>query len=161
VVQITLNIFFLDEDLILCAQYHCDAHVVKMILESTQMLCTVLSLSGINTPYRPTHPKHPCVVWSTASLDNWCWLRDLVVELNQEYQFRFEHTHVHRSADVALKLPTPPIPSRGITERPQTMPEHYKIPGNPVAAYRKFYLGEKKHLFKYTKRAVPPWITRT
>ncbi len=153
-----MNIFFLDEELILCAQYHCDSHVIKMILESTQMLCTVLNLSGMSTPYRPTHAKHPCVVWAGASLDNWRWLRSLVVALNKEYQYRFQHEKPHRSTDVALSLPLTPIPSFGITERPQTMPEHYKIPGNPVAAYRQFYLNEKKHLFKYTKRAVPPFI---
>lgn len=122
------------------------------------MLCTVLSVHGLDTPYRPTHAKHPCVVWAGESLDNWRWLRELVVELNKEYQYRFAHKNTHRSAHVALALPEPPILSHGITERPQTMPEHYKIPGNPVGAYRKFYVGEKKHLFKYSKRAIPAWI---
>lgn len=37
-----MNIFWLDEDLTLCAQYHCDRHLGKMLLESVQVLCTVL-----------------------------------------------------------------------------------------------------------------------
>jgi len=155
---ITLNIFFLDEDVTLCAQYHCNAHVVKMILESTQMLCTVLHSHALAAPYRSTHVKHPCVVWAGESLDNWRWLRVLVVELNKEYQYRFEHEAPHRSVNVALTLVEPPIPSFGITERPQIMPGQYQVSGDPVAAYRNFYLGEKRHLLKYSRRAVPEWV---
>ena len=35
-----MNIFILDEDIDKCAEYHVDKHVVKMILESAQLLCT-------------------------------------------------------------------------------------------------------------------------
>ena len=35
-----MNIFYLDTDPVLAAQMQCDKHVVKMILESAQMLCT-------------------------------------------------------------------------------------------------------------------------
>ena len=35
-----MNIFILDTDPKLCAQYHCDSHVVKMILEIAQLLST-------------------------------------------------------------------------------------------------------------------------
>lgn len=154
-----MNIFFLDEDISLCAQYHCDAHVVKMILESTQMLCTVLHQQGIDAPYRPTHQHHPCVIWAGESLDNWCWLKTLVAELNNEYQYRFDHDEAHQSATVAMTLPLPPLDEIGITERPQAMPDKYKVPGDPVAAYRRFYLAEKYHLLKYTKREVPEWIS--
>jgi len=153
-----MNIFFLDNDLSLCAQYHCDKHVIKMILESTQILCAVLHQHGVNAPYRPTHQKHPCVIWAGESLDNWLWLRDLVVELNKEYQYRFDHDEPHQSASVASELPLPPIPAIGITERPQAMPDQYKVLGDPVTAYRRFYLGEKRQLLKYTKRGVPEWL---
>ena len=36
-----MNIFFLDENPTLSAQYHVDKHVVKMILETAQLLCSV------------------------------------------------------------------------------------------------------------------------
>ena len=36
-----MNIFYLDKDPVVAAQMSCDKHVVKMILESAQMLCTV------------------------------------------------------------------------------------------------------------------------
>jgi hypothetical protein len=153
-----LNIFFLADKLPECAQYHCDKHVVKMILEYTQILCTVLSVHGILTPYLPTHQKHPCTIWAGISLDNWSWLRSLTHELNKEYQYRFQRHISHKSAEVASKLPLPPIPSIGITERPQVMPNQYKVPGDPVTAYRKFYLNEKVHLLKYTRRPAPDWV---
>ena len=35
-----MNIFHLDKNPIKCAEYHCDKHVVKMILETSQMLST-------------------------------------------------------------------------------------------------------------------------
>ena len=36
-----MNIFVLDEDPIKAAAYHCNKHVVKMIIECAQMLSTV------------------------------------------------------------------------------------------------------------------------
>lgn len=36
-----MNIFMLDSNPELAAQYHYDTHIVKMILESAQILCTV------------------------------------------------------------------------------------------------------------------------
>ncbi|WP_231579463.1 hypothetical protein [Photobacterium iliopiscarium] len=49
-----MNIFILDHDIEKCAQYHCDQHVVKMILESVQLLCTALNKKGFTTPYKST-----------------------------------------------------------------------------------------------------------
>jgi hypothetical protein len=37
-----MNLFYLDEDLDKCAEYHVDKHVVKMILEAAQLLCTTM-----------------------------------------------------------------------------------------------------------------------
>lgn len=65
-----MNIFVLDTDTKKCARYHCDQHVVKMILESVQILCTALNKKDISTPYKSTHQKHPCVLWVEYSYDN-------------------------------------------------------------------------------------------
>ncbi len=46
-----MNIFYLDEQLEHCVQAHFDCHVVKMILESAQMLSTVCHLQ-----VRPASP---------------------------------------------------------------------------------------------------------
>ena len=153
-----MNIFYLDESIDCCAQAHFDCHVVKMILESAQILCTVCIQYNMNAPYRATHQKHPCTLWAGQALDNWLWLKKLGLALNQEYQFRFGHTKSHRSASVIDSLQSPPLPHLGITERPQAMPVQYRIPGDSTGAYRQYYRHEKQHLFAYTKRKPPAWL---
>ena len=37
-----MNLFYLDENLDLCAEYHVDKHIVKMPLECAQILCTAV-----------------------------------------------------------------------------------------------------------------------
>ena len=152
-----MNIFYFDTDMDLCARYHCDAHVVKMILESAQILCTVLWINNIPAPYRPTHQNHPSVLWANQSLANWCWLRDLARVLNQEYKYRFNHSNNHRSYDVIAQLPLPPIPDLGLTELPQVMPPEYQH-ASAVEAYRAYFTHRKAHLAKWTKRPIPDWF---
>ena len=43
---------------------------VKMILESCQILCTVLNEQGLDAPYRSFNPKHPSCLWAAESSDN-------------------------------------------------------------------------------------------
>lgn len=153
-----MNIFYLDENKNTCARYHCDAHVVKMILESAQILCTVLWINHIPAPYRPTHKAHPSVLWANHSLSNWIWLKHLAEALNQEYRYRFNHEKNHKSYDVIATLQSPPIPDLGLTEMPQVMPNEYRHQ-NPVIAYRQYFTACKVHLAKWTKRDIPYWFT--
>ena len=37
-----MNLFYLDEDMDKCAEYHVDKHIVKMPLEAAQLLCTAI-----------------------------------------------------------------------------------------------------------------------
>lgn len=111
-----MNIFVLDHDIRTCAQYHCDQHVVKMILESVQLLCTTLNKRGFATPYRSTHSKHPCVLWLDRSYDNFLWLRELAVELNREYRFRYQSGKDHASMKVLKQIVHYRYPSIGLTD---------------------------------------------
>jgi hypothetical protein len=153
-----MNIFVLDLDVENCAAYHADQHVVKMILESAQMLCTVLNQYGIEAPYRSTHVHHPCTLWTGASLSNWKWLRTLALCLNEEFKYRYDRSQDHRSAVVIRQLPLPPIEDQGLTEFAQAMPERYRVPGDAVQAYRSFYVGEKGSFATWTRRDVPWWF---
>ena len=152
-----MNIFYLDKDIQLCAQYHCDKHVIKMILEYAQILCTVLHKRGKLAPYHPTHINHPCVLWAGESQENWEWLRNLAQALNEEYRFRFDKLINHKSYNVILTLPSPDLPRMGLTERPQTMPDEYKVMGDPVAAYRNYYIHGKQKILAWRKRGAPWW----
>lgn len=153
-----MNIFVLDRDVGKCARYHSDRHVVKMTLESAQMLCTVLHMSGIEAPYRPTHIHHPCTLWAGRSLSNWLWLRELALALNDEYRYRYRRSSDHASGTVVKNLREPPLIDMGLTEFAQAMPEEYRIPGDPVGAYRRFYVAEKASFSTWTRRRVPDWF---
>ena len=85
-----MNIFLLDYDHETCAQYHCDKHVVKMPLESTQMLSTVHWRHNAEGPYLPVHQKHPCTLWAGQTVENYKWLWRLGIALCKEYTFRYE-----------------------------------------------------------------------
>ena len=75
-----MNIFILDEDPKKCAEYHNDKHVVKMILESAQLLCGVHHMveSGLDVPYGLSHKNHPCSIWARECIENYVWLCDFM-----------------------------------------------------------------------------------
>jgi len=152
-----MNIFILDKDIEKCAQFHCDKHVVKMILESAQLLSTGARLNGLNEGYKMTHRNHPCSIWVRESLSNWKWLLALAEALNREYRFRFDKKINHKSYDLICSLSLPKNRDLGLTPFAQVMPERYQHK-NPVTAYRKYYRNEKSKIFKWTKRPRPPWI---
>jgi hypothetical protein len=154
----TVNIFVLDLDITRCAQYHCDQHVSKMILESAQLLCTALNKKGLKTPYRSTHMNHPCTIWAGESYDNFSWLRKLAVALNAEYRYRFEKSVDHKSLSVIDEIAGERFESLGLTPFAQAMPNEYKESGDPVAAYRQFYIGEKLSFARWTRRLKPEWV---
>ncbi|CAA7625700.1 hypothetical protein [Magnetospirillum sp. SS-4] len=138
-----MNIFFLDRDPVRAARLHCDQHVVKMVLETAQILCAALHRHGIAAPYKPTHPRHPCVLWAGDSLAHWRWTRQLGLALGEEYTFRRQR--VHASATVIAGLAAAPaIPDIGWAEPPQAMPEAYRG-DDAVMAYRAYYAAEKAH----------------
>ncbi|WP_448383356.1 pyrimidine dimer DNA glycosylase/endonuclease V [Desulfosoma sp.] len=153
-----MNIFVLDLDPIKCARYHCDQHVVKMILESVQILCTAFNKKGFDTPYKSTHTKHPCVLWAEESFDNVRWLMRLARALNREYKYRYRKSQDHASIRVLDQLKSLRFASLGLTPFAQAMPEKYRVPEDPVTAYRRFYVGEKLRFATWTRRRKPPWI---
>lgn len=165
-----MNIFLLDYDTRKAARYHCDKHVVKMILESTQMLCTSLIINGVDpvdVPYKPTHKKHPCVKWVSQSRKNWRWLYHLLEDLNTEYKYRYRHEKNHLSYQKVLdydlynRFTTESwgdmFPSFEFTLPPQCMPDKYKC-DDPVEAYRKYYNEEKYQFAVWTRRKEPEWF---
>jgi choline dehydrogenase-like flavoprotein len=153
-----MNIFVLDNDIKKCAQFHCDQHVVKMILESVQLLCTALNKKGYTTPYRSTHINHPCVLWVESSYDNFIWLVRLANRLNDEYRYRYNKERDHASMAILRQIENISYERCGRTPFAQAMPDQYKMEGNAVQAYRNFYRGEKMNFATWTRRPVPGWI---
>ncbi len=155
-----MNIFVLDTNITTCAQYHCDQHAIKMILESVQLLCTALNKKGFETPYKSTHVKHPCVLWVEESYDNFEWLVELTRNLNAEYIYRFDKQQDHKSMEVLPVIEKLKYDRIGLTPFAQAMPNQYKVPNDAVAAYRQFYIHDKMHFARWSKRPVPEWIYR-
>lgn len=153
-----MNIFVLDTNPQRAAHYHCDQHVVKMILESAQMLSTALRFHGVDAPYQPTHVKHPCTLWTQETRSNWRWLKELAYYLNEEYQRRYKHTTPHKSWTVIESLDDSAIPAGPQTPFAQAMPDHYKHT-DAVTAYRQFYCGDKAAFARWDYSEIPYWFT--
>jgi len=93
-----------------------------------------------------------------TSLANWLWLRRLALALNDEYRYRYRRDFDHKSAEVVRSLLPPYLADLGLTEFAQVMPEKYRVPGDAVLAYRRFYVGEKAHFAAWTRRRPPRWF---
>lgn len=163
-----MNIFFLHLKPRKCAKYHCDKHVIKMILESCQLLYTCHWVSSGSTAlpgapnggYKPTHRKHPCVLWVCESLDNYQWLAQLTRELLAEYHYRYgNREHACEKHLAWLESNFPPVESRGFTLPRCAMPDEYKV-GSAVENYRAYYCGEKLRFATYRKRHRPHFLPK-
>ena len=159
-----MNIFILHTDIQQNVQQYVDKHVVKMPLESAQMLCTVANeLYGKQVaPYKSTHINHPCTIWARQSKQNFEYLFALMVAIDIERQYRFNSTENHLSVTKLIQANilqyADMLPNIGLTDFAQCMPEQYKVANDTVSAYRNYYNGGKRNLFKWTKRNTPDWI---
>jgi len=162
----TMNIFVLSLCARCAAEMHCDKHVVKMILETAQLLYSAHHLVGTqNLPegaYKMTHKNHPCSIWVRESVANYKWLAELGWWLCKEYQFRYGELRTHKTEHhiVWLKEHVPVLPNTPMTPIRQAMPDQFKC-DNPVAAYQTYYRESKfneKGIVKYTRRAWPDFL---
>jgi hypothetical protein len=138
-----VNIFILSDNPVAAAHMQCDRHVVKMALETAQLLCSPFE-PGV-APYRRTHFNHPCSVWARQSLANFTWLVTHGYALCHAYTDRYGKTHKSYAAvkwcDLNKHLLS--FPARGMTPFAQAMPPEYKH-DDPVTAYRAYYRGAKR-----------------
>lgn len=181
-----MNIFILSDHPVEAAQLQCDKHVVKMIVESAQMLSTVhrmldgelkrgpsksgktlskhwiLPDSRDSIMYKAVHMGHPCTVWSTINTGNYWWHYVHFTALCDEYTHRYGKVH---STDTLLR--------KALANYPKNLPTNYRTqfplamgsnpecmhPNDPVRSYREFYQ-TKQERFKmsWTKREIPEWF---
>lgn len=160
-----MNIFYLDTNPILAARYACDKHVVKMILETCQLLSTAhVVLDGNQVAYKATHKNHPSAVWVRASGHNYMWTVAYLAWLFVEYSVRYDKKHACEKHYAALWHLPENIPDRDNamiekhTAPPQCMPDHCKR-SDTVEAYREYYRTEKAYFAKWKNRRVPKWFT--
>ena len=144
-----MNIFYTYNEPTLAAQSLPDKLVVKMPLESAQMLSTAQRFYfgedycdelGI---YKTAYLNHPCTIWARESVQNYNWLYRHFIALCEEYTYRYGKVH---ASDIKLRRPLSIIPGNmpdvGFTPVAQAMPDQYKDP-DPVVAYRNYLINEK------------------
>lgn len=174
-----MNIFYIDEDEKRCAQYHCDKHVVKMIIEYAQLMSTAhrvidgedyidassgrkirrwkLNNERENILYKASHINHPSAVWTRSSVEHYCWLFKMWYYLLKEYEHRYNKTHKTSELVFALSVVPTNIDYIQFEEPPLAMPEECKIHGDAINSYRQYYILKKNGFAKWTNRAVPDW----
>ena len=141
-----MNIFYLDKDPVKAAKVQYNKHIVKMILESAQMLCTAhhcIMGEDADVPYKPAHKNHPSTIWARQSAQNYAWLYYHMMALGNEYTKRYgkKHLTITKCEDKLAILPGG-ILETGFEQPPQCMPDEYKDECS-VQAYWNYYIGEK------------------
>lgn len=169
-----MNIFFLHSNPRKCARWHCDKHVVKMLLETCQLLYTChwminggadmasapLRVGTEQKGYKKAHWNHPCSKWVRLSAFHYLWLATLGQELLREYKFRYNgksHLCEPHIDWLIHHIPTGLI-NNGWIDPFLAMPDIYKC-GDAIASYRRYYIGAKSSILSYTGRHKPHWIT--
>ena len=139
-----MNIFYLDKDPIAAAVVQYNKHVVKMILESAQMLCAAHHILGNpdDVPYKLAHKNHPCTIWVRENSLHYDWLYEHMMALGDEYTARYNKTHMSIDKCKHLNIHPRNIPHETFEQPPQCMPDEYKDECS-VQAYWNYYIGEK------------------
>jgi hypothetical protein len=164
-----MNIFFLSRNPKEAAKLHCDKHVVKMIIETAQLLYSahwVLNPAGLNeNAYKLAHRNHPCAIWVRRSLTNYLWLASLGWWLCKEYQYRYGEEKVHKTeAHIVWLLHNPPkfIAFDFLTQPVLAMPDQYKQ-DDPILSYQTYYIESKmkeRNIVRYTRREWPLFLQK-
>jgi hypothetical protein len=159
-----MNIFWLDNDPVKCAQYHNNKHVVKMILELAQLMSTAHRMldgndfADTNHLYKKTHYNHPCAIWVRENSANYQLTFNLFVELCNEYSYRYNKVHKTASLTKALSiLPMNITQSETATQIPCVMPDNCKVDKDHIKSYRNCYMVDKRDIAEWKNRPIPDW----
>jgi len=181
-----MNIFYVDSDPEVAARNMVDRHVVKMILETAQLLSTAhrvidgeeyvgQSQSGRNAKrwrlsgnadaimYAATHINHPSAVWVRENSANYNWLYDHLLALGREYTYRYGRTHltIDKLKDILEDAPENIEQSNVMTKMPSCMDKQYIVSLDPITNYRNYYNYGKTDLLRWSNRPPPQWIDGT
>ncbi len=160
-----MNIFAIESDKygkidwVRSAESQDNYRVVKMILESCQILCTVLNEQGLEAPYRSFNPRHPSCLWAAESSANFENLTLHCFALIGEYAERFNKDH--KCVKVLEKIVDLYDPCRFPDSEPtplrMAMPDCFKSK-NIVESYRKYYASKPR--IRYPEDKVPSWFVK-
>jgi len=112
--------------------------------------------------YKLTHKGHPCIKWVNDSLLHWYWLLTLLKWLHEEYKLRYKKVHATENIANWMVHNPPEKLSTWVTWEypPQCFGPHYDmchISGDPVQAYRLYYITVKSSFAKWNHSKTPKW----
>lgn len=153
-----MNIFYCSHNTQIAAQSLDDKRVVKMILESAQLLSNSMHYRGLSGPLKETHRNHPCSIAVRNSHWNYIWLVLYFRELLNEYTRRFNKIHSYEKyIQIFVQATLPKIENIDVTFPNCTT---FKEETDLVAAYRKYltWKWDNDKIFpKWTNRQRPTW----
>jgi len=162
-----MNIFYFYDCPEKAAQAQPDKMLVKMPLETAQMLCTAhRELDGDGYAdevglYKRAYWNHPCTIWARSGVINYAWLYKHFIALGEEYTYRYgkEHGSITKLKEALQPHPENIDPNPRMTPVAQAMPDQYKD-DDPIKAYRNYCINEK-HYAKWERgRDKPAWWTK-
>ena len=162
-----MNIFALDRDTTICATYHTDKHIIKMPLETAQMVSFIYHnkemwdapVPQLLMAFSPAHDKHPCTVWIKENISNFFWTCEFGIKMIEEYRFRY-NSNKHERCMLIFQWALANLPELDIdliTPFAKAMPEEFKVDCS-IDSYRNYYKYGKSELHQWTKRDKPEWI---
>lgn len=178
-----MNIFYLDKDPRKAATDQCDKHVVKMIVETAQILCTAHRyLDGLEyiaktsnnrnikryqmnnglmdrVLYKATHVNHPSCIWTRESSENYLWLYEHFGALCTEYFHRYGREHLTQTKlRAVLSILPKNIKRRAMTPMKLAMPDEYRS-SDAVESYRNYYVTKQLNFkMAWTKSKAADWF---
>lgn len=173
-----MNIFYLSSDVKKCAQWHVDKHIVKMPLETAQLLSTAHRVidgtsQTITVPrkktvwllpddrqtvlYAATHVNHPSAIWSRQTDANYLWLYRLFVSLLAEYTHRYGKIHGCAKLLPPLSILPRHIPRGAFVEPPLAMPDNCKRK-TAIESYHEYYRVHKQSFASWKHRETPEFM---
>jgi hypothetical protein len=162
-----MNLFYLNIHPIVAANSQCDKHVVKMLLETAQLLSTAVRIITDYTTedpdlYKITHRNHPVAIWVRSSRLNFEWTLIHGIALCHEYTRRYKRTHKSQAVILFIQtiLDELEFPIIEFTTPALCMPDQYKtFSDDPVLCYQEYYKNEKSKFAKWKYTSKPEWFT--
>mmetsp|Transcript_28037 Transcript_28037/g.45124 ORF Transcript_28037/g.45124 Transcript_28037/m.45124 type:complete len:262 (-) Transcript_28037:144-929(-) len=175
-----MNIFFLSMSPKQAARWHANIHVVKMIVETAQLLCNVHHrqrehclppyVNKSRIPYKESaagHRKLGSMIWVAESLGNYRWAVQLGLELCIEYNKgrgrAAGKTSKHKTQKVLewlrdhepsfLRSKRTPVKAKHLA-----MPPRFKKAASSVQAYRDYYYSKRRKMkMEWPSGRTPVW----
>ena len=170
-----MNIFVLDHCPKKAAEYNCDQHVSKIVVEIAQMAANCFSLDVLKTappnslgqPRNHSYFNHPVSKWMRETLGNLFWSIDHAISLESERIYRGYNPHFSMRFIrwVADNFDKSTVPDGKQSQFAVAIAPTMQCRQHPnfnlldsVGKYRLYYQYDKPFV-TWTRRSIPHWFT--